>query len=66
MYYEAQYKEKAKELDYERKSKRRLEDRVDELEQALHQLVDENQKLKDELTECMADNKVLSEHFQII
>eukprot|EP00347_Sterkiella_histriomuscorum_P012769 403367292 len=66
LYYETQYKEKVRELDFERKSKRKLEDRVDELEQALHQLIDENQKLRDELTECMSDNKVLSDHFQVV
>jgi len=35
-YYESQYKEISKELDYERRAKRRMEDRVNELEGALH------------------------------
>jgi hypothetical protein len=51
-------------LDHERKSKRHLEDRLDELESTLQQLVDENQKLKDELSDCISDNKILTQHWQ--
>ncbi|CDW73825.1 UNKNOWN [Stylonychia lemnae] len=66
IFYETQYRDKLKELELERKLKRRLEDRVDELQSAFHQIVNENQKLKEDLKEIMADNKVLSEHFQAI
>ena len=65
-FYESQYREKLKEVEQEKKTRKSLEERVDEVESTMRELMEENVKLKDDLKECVTDNNILSQHFQML
>lgn len=63
-FYEAQYRDKLKELEVEKKKRKTVEDKVDEMESNIIDIMEENVKLKDELKECIADNNLLTQSVQ--
>lgn len=62
-FYETQYREKLREIDAERRFRKDMEERVQELEAQLRDIVEENAKLKEDLKEVVGDNALLTQHF---
>jgi hypothetical protein len=57
------YKEKLKELEIEKKKRITSEDKADKLEEGLKILRETNDKISEELRECMTDNALLTNHY---
>ena len=58
-----QYKLKLEELELEKKKRIEADQKREDLEQNLLQMIDDNEKTREELQTCIQDNSVLSKHF---
>jgi hypothetical protein len=52
-----------KELEQERSHRKVLEERVEDLESSLREIMEENAKIKEDIKEVISDNNILTQHF---